>query len=416
MPGTRLPLARQSVVEADGRRVGFELLFRGVGAAPGSSGWDAAAADRATSVVISEAFGGFTPGTLGEGGLLFVNLTRSFLVGDVPLPLGPDGVVLEVLEDVPVDAALLEGLARLRAEGYLLALDDYVGDAERLALVPFVDVVKVDLEATRAAGRTAAEVASLCWEASPGVRLLAERVETADDVAECSAAGYTWFQGFFFDRPLTVSGVALSPSQVVCARLLALLGKGDASPREVEALVREDPALGLRVLRWAGSAGSGTRAPVRSVGQALVLLGPRVLTSWVVLALVGTSGARSADDLVRVLPRARACELLAPEPACEDELYTAGLLSAVADVTGTPVEHLVRDVRVGEVVAEALLRGTGRAGRVLSAVRELEGDLTPGGVEVGDGVHGPGAAQVVAAHLAAMAAATLTARSLVAVA
>ena len=161
MPGTRLPLARQSVVEADGRRVGFELLFRGDGAAPGSSGWDAAAADRATSVVISEAFGGFTPGTLGEGGLLFVNLTRSFLVGDVPLPLGPDGVVLEVLEDVPVDAALLEGLARLRAEGYLLALDDYVGDAERLALVPLVDVVKVDLEATRAAGRTAAEVASL---------------------------------------------------------------------------------------------------------------------------------------------------------------------------------------------------------------------------------------------------------------
>ena len=35
--------------------------------------------------------------------LCFLNLTRHFLVGELPLPFGPDQVVLEVLETVAVD-------------------------------------------------------------------------------------------------------------------------------------------------------------------------------------------------------------------------------------------------------------------------------------------------------------------------
>ncbi|WP_298802548.1 EAL and HDOD domain-containing protein [uncultured Pseudokineococcus sp.] len=408
---TRLPLARQSVVDAGGRRVGYELLFRGEGAAPGGPGWDAAAQDRATSAVISAAFGGLTPGPVGEGGLVFLNLTRSFLLGEVPLPVRPEGVVLEVLEDVPVDDALREGLVRLRGEGYVLALDDYVGDDERLALVPLVDVVKVDVEAARAAGRTPADVAARVRLVSRDVRLLAERVEGPDDVEECAAAGYTWFQGFWFDRPRVVDGVALSPSQVVCARLLALLGEPDASARAVERLVQEDPALGLRVLRWVGSAGSGARTPVRSVSQALVLLGPRALRSWVVVALLGasSSSADPLDDVVRVLARARACELLAPERCLEGELYTVGLLSAVSDTTDAPVEQLVRETGLGPVGAAALLTGTGPVGPALVAVRALEGGHP--WPSDGDG-EGPGAAAVAAAHLEALAWATRTARGL----
>ena len=403
----RLPLARQSVVDAAGRRVGYELLFRGSGARPGSAGWDASAQDRATSTVISAAFGGLTPGPVAGGGLLFLNLTRSFLLGEVPLPVDPEGVVLEVLEDVPVDDGLREGLRRLRAEGYVLALDDYAGDDERLGLVPLVDVVKVDVEATRSAGRTPAEVAALCLAVSPGVRLLAERVEDAADVEECARAGFTWFQGFWYDRPRVVDGVALSPSQVVCARLLALLGEPEPSARAVERLVQEDPALGLRVLRWVGSAGSGARTPVRSVGQALVLLGPRALRSWVVLALLGGSSASPLDDVVRVLTRARACELLAPDRSLGDELHTVGLLSGVADTTGAPVEQLVRETGLGPVGAGALLRGAGPAGAVLVAVRALEGATT-----CADGLGGLRPADVATAHLEALAWASRTARGL----
>ena len=407
MVTSTLPLARQSVVDAAGRRVGYELLFRGSGAAPGSPGWDAAAQDRATSTVISAAFGGLLTGPVADGGLLFLNLTRSFLLGQVPLPVHPDGVVLEVLEDVPVDDGLREGLARLRAEGYALALDDYTGDDERLPLVPLVDVVKVDVAASRAAGRSPADVAARCLAASPGVRLLAERVEEAADVEECARAGYTWFQGFWFDRPRVVGGVELSPSQVVCVRLLALLGEPEPQARAVDLLVQEDPALGLRVLRWVGSAGSGARAPVRSVSQALVLLGPAALRSWVVLALLGGPSSSGLDDVTAVLTRARACELLAPAPHLEGDLHTVGLLSAVADTTGAPVEQLVRETGLGPAGAGALLRGAGPVGAVLVAVRALEG--------VADWVDGPGTpsvAAVAAAHVEALAWASRTARSL----
>ncbi|MEJ5944015.1 HDOD domain-containing protein [Pseudokineococcus basanitobsidens] len=406
---TRLPLARQSVVDASGHRVGYELLFRGAGGAlPGGEGWDTAAQDRATSSVISAAFGDVAPGSLADGGLLFINLTRSFLVGEVPLPVHPDGVVLEVLEDVPVDDVLVAGLHRLRAEGYLLALDDYDGDEERLVLVPLVDVVKVDLQAARAAGTSPAAVAASCRAVAPGVRLLAERVEDAADLAECALAGFTWFQGFWFDRPRVVNGSSLSPSQVVCARLLALLPDPDTSPAQVERVVREDPALGLRVLRWVGSAASGTRGSVRSMSQALVLLGPRTLTSWVVLAMLGDRADGQVEDVVRVLTRARACELLAPEPGLESELYTVGLLSAVAEVTGADVGQLVRDTGLGPVAAEALLTGAGAVGAALTCVRALEGAAAwPEGPLV------PDPALVAAAHVQALSSASRSARALV---
>ncbi|MEJ5914281.1 EAL and HDOD domain-containing protein [Pseudokineococcus sp. 1T1Z-3] len=409
--GSYLPLARQSVVDATGRRVGYELLFRGPGGAlPGGEGWDLAAQDRATSSVIATAFGGVAADSLADGGLLFVNLTRTFLVGDAPLPLDPEGVVLEVLEDVPVDDLLLAGLARLRAQGYQLALDDYAGDDERLVLVPLVDVVKVDLAAVRARERTPAEVAHRCRELAPTVQLLAERVEDAADLAECALAGYTLFQGFWFDRPRVVEGVSLSPSQLVCVRLLGLLSDPRTDAAQVEHLVREDPALALRVLRWVGSAASGVRGEVTSVGQALTLMGPRTLSSWLVLAMLGEQAHHEVDDVVRVLTRARTCEMLAPHRGVADEHHTVGLLSAVAEVLGCDVSELVRSTGLSPATASALLAGEGSLGRLLAAVRAVEGDgLWPADALALD----PGA--VAAAHLRARASALRTARTLVGV-
>jgi c-di-GMP-related signal transduction protein len=58
--------------------------------------------------------------------LCFINLTRDFLVGDLALPLGPERVVLEVLETVEVDEDVVNGVGALSAQDYPIALDDFV--------------------------------------------------------------------------------------------------------------------------------------------------------------------------------------------------------------------------------------------------------------------------------------------------
>src|SRR5947209_17890241 len=85
-------VARQPIVDARGALVGYELLFRQAAGAGGAT----AAGDEATTATILAAFAEFAPDELLAGRLGFVNLTRAFLTGRLPVPFSPDVAVLEV--------------------------------------------------------------------------------------------------------------------------------------------------------------------------------------------------------------------------------------------------------------------------------------------------------------------------------
>ncbi len=135
-----------------------------------------------------------------------------------------------------------------------------------------------------------------------------------------------------------------------------------------------DPGLALRVLRMAASP-AGVGHPVRSVQQAVTLLGPRKLGAWVVLVLLGGGSHTATGDVIILLARAEACALLVPKQ--RDTAYTAGLLSAVTDVLGGDPAQVVRDSGAGSAVAQAVLHGQGAVGAALRAVLAHEtNDLT----------------------------------------
>ena len=76
--------------------------------------------------MIVRAFTEFGVGELVGDRRCFINTTRSFLVGELPLPFGPEQVVLEVLEMIEVDEEVVNGIAGLVERGYEIALDDFV--------------------------------------------------------------------------------------------------------------------------------------------------------------------------------------------------------------------------------------------------------------------------------------------------
>ena len=156
----------------------------------------------------------------------------------------------------------------------------------------------------------------------------------------------------------------MSPSDAVCLRLLGALAN-EAETSELERLVSSDPGLALRVLRMAGSP-AGVGRPVRSVQQAVVLLGPRKLSAWVVLMVLGGASRLPHEHVVTMLTRAGATARLVPRQ--RDVAYTAGLLSAVAEVLGSDPEETLRSSGVDASIAGAVLRGEGDVGQALRAV------------------------------------------------
>ena len=86
---------------------------------------------------------------------------------------------------------------------------------------------------------------------------VAEKVESAEMYDEARGLGYHLFQGYYFCRPTTFSGGALSARRLAYARLLASLNKTNVSVNSIEDLIKHDASLTYRVLRCINSAVAG---------------------------------------------------------------------------------------------------------------------------------------------------------------
>src|SRR5687767_5424388 len=99
----RIHVGRQAIYDTNLELVGYELLFR----ADAGKNVATASGAQATSRVIVNTFTEFGLDQLIGSRLAVINMTREFLVGDLPLPFEPGNTVLEVLETIDVDDAVV---------------------------------------------------------------------------------------------------------------------------------------------------------------------------------------------------------------------------------------------------------------------------------------------------------------------
>lgn len=129
------------------------------------------------------------------------------LLAVVGSPL-PFRIVLEFTERALSDApaTLLDVADRVHAYGNAVALDDIGADPMSLAFLPMVEpeVVKLDmhlLRAPRDPGTQATAMAVSAFAERTGAMVLAEGIETEQDLAHALALGARWGQGWLFGRP-----------------------------------------------------------------------------------------------------------------------------------------------------------------------------------------------------------------------
>ena len=361
----RTPLtlvARQPIVDAIGRVHGHELLFRGEADALSGGG------ERATAAVLVSTFLDAKLDDIVGGKRAWVNVSRDFLLRVDPLPLPPERVVLELLENQEVDEALLERLAQLRREGYQIALDDFVWRPELEPLLEHVTHVKLDVRELGLEG-FAEQVRLLSGR---DLVLLAEKVETAEEAAAAVEAGATLLQGFHFARPESMPARAWSSSRAACLRTaVTLCASTDFDV--VEQALRTDPALSVRVLNFINTAGVPTLHRISSIRQALVLVGARTVAQWAATLLLSDLAEHRRATLAGALLRAALCERLAG--AARDEGFVVGMLSGLDALIGAPLDEIVGGLPIAHHVSDAVLEHTGPLGTVLTdALRIAEGD------------------------------------------
>ncbi len=388
-------VARQPILDRRGLVVAQELLFRD----SKSGGARVLDGFACTAAVVERVFGsvGIEPMLGKTDG--YLNCTSEFLSSDLVNLLPASRFVLEVLEDVQLDASLAKQCDRLRAAGFRIALDD-VRDVspEIRAFLPHVDIVKLDWPFI-----PADHVGNVVKDIKRAGRLvLAEKVEVREDHAVAMAANCDLFQGFYFAKPQVVAAKKPVSSHGAVFRVLELL-MDDASDAAIENALKRAPALVVQLLRLANNI---DRHQVRdtqitSIRQALASVGCRQLMRWCCLLIYGESSSPDTDPLMRLVEqRAEFLEHAARKLRPHDDgfcqsAYLAGMLSLVHVPHGVDVTTFVSDLPVGEAIQAAIIQHEGAIGGLLSIAEDLEEGKFGSALERG-GQLGPEFVKVVA--------------------
>lgn len=136
---------------------------------------------------------------------------------------------------------------------FTLALDDVIQLAPEYAeLLALVDIVKVDIQPL-----SRIELMQLTMKLKPmGKQLLAEKVDSREQMEQCQKLGFTLFQGYYFAKPMIIAGRKLDHSQQSLMKLMGLL-LSDAETSELEAALKPEPGLTVNLLRMTNSVGAG---------------------------------------------------------------------------------------------------------------------------------------------------------------
>ncbi len=365
-------LGRQPILDRNGILSGYELLFRNAPVGPAHIDTSALSA---TSAVIAHASQLGLERVVGES-VGFVNVDADAIMSDIFGFLPREKTVLEIVETMPATPALLARMSDLASHGFRFALVDVRGDTAQVqAMLPMIEYVKMSMQGT--AGDTMTKLVPRFKR--DGKKLIAEKVEIREEFKAALDLGFDYFQGFYFARPVIMSGKKLSPSQLALVELMSLI-TSDADNPEIERAIKRDVSLALNLLRLVNTPAVGARQRIDSLSQAVTILGRRQLQRWLQIMLYAEPGKRGSTMtplLMLATTRGRMLELLAQKlrPAhrhVADIAFTVGIMSLMDTLFGMPMVEIMTQIPVSEEVSDALLYRAGFYGDLLKLAESIE--------------------------------------------
>jgi EAL and modified HD-GYP domain-containing signal transduction protein len=363
-------VASQPIFNIKKEIFGYELLYR---AGQDSVAYDAADGSSATKDVLVTAFSDIGIEAITGGRKAFVNFTADLILDEVPHMLSNDILIVELLEDVHPTEPVLAACKKLKRRGYLIALDDFAYNEAIEPLIGIADIIKIDFLKC-----SVEEIKQSVHKINNNRRkiLLAEKIETYEDLELARTLGFNLFQGFFFCKPTIANAKCTETLQISKLQLIKYIADPEVSFFDLANVIKRDLVLSYRLLKIVNSAYYGLKYTVTGILHALLILGLNEIKKWISLIVLNQIKTTKPSELIRA---ARVRGIFMEKVAIfqkkrknRDEYFLVGLFSLAEAIMDTPMEAILKETHLSDDIVQPLVTGEGEKAELLKVITCIE--------------------------------------------
>ncbi len=357
-------LVRELILDQKQKVLGYRLAWHGLSEDGSESEYLAA--------FIAEQLNDEDEGWLMGDKLLFLDAVPALLTSDILQNLPPKNIVLRLAIEELDDATTAANVKALRAQGFGISVRVDHSSAQKIKAVSDVNFVEVQFTA----GDVVTQAKEYFLQKPSSARMIGRPVATWQEFDVCTALGMDVYIGELYLSPRPgAQAMGLNPSQAIILKLMEMIQKND-NIQKIEGVLKRDPAISYKLLRFINSAAFGLSREIQSLRQALALLGYAPLYRWLsmLLATASTSGY-SPVLMETAIIRGRFAELLGGTvlPKTDaDNLFIAGMFSLLDRLLGVSIAEVLSTIPLPKAIEEALLTRSGMYGPYLALAEACE--------------------------------------------
>ncbi len=311
--------------------------------------------DQKASKVLTESF--FTLGieSITDGKPAFVRFTQNLIISEFALMFPKELIAVIIGEEVAASGKVIEAVKELKNNDYMIVLNDFSFNQNSAKLTPYADMVIID---TDKVGDFIKK--SIIKRLQPqGIKCLVKNIESQALFYKAFPQGFDYFQGNFFSKPVLVEKKDVPVSKFNFLEMLKEITQPEFDFNKIENIVKRDVSLTFKLLKMINSSAYGIKNEVKSIKQALVLLGANEVKKWVTLVILSNIGDDKPDELMKkALVRAKFLELISPAAGFANEasdIFLVGMFSLMDTLMGQPLESILAGLPLAAEIKNTLL-------------------------------------------------------------
>lgn len=317
--------------------------------------------DKATVEVLMNSFVTIGMEEVTNGLPGFINFTEKVLMSKLIEHLDKNMVVIEILEDIPITKNLIKRIKQLKNLGFTIALDDFILKEEDEVydeLFPLIDIIKIDFLITPTLERMHLE--EKIKTNFPHIKMLAEKVETRKQYRVAVQSGYSFFQGYFFEKPQIIKSTDIPMNALQYFQIISLLKDEDPNIHLIAEVIEQDISLTYKILQIVNKANFRKKSKIRSIKQAIVMIGLAELRRFIYILALKEDGIDDSDIskelMFNSLFRAKVCELVAKRNRNENysEFFLVGMFSLIDSLLKRSKNIILKQLPFSEEVLKTI--------------------------------------------------------------